>query len=103
VRQTLTSSTFGSRAAAPRGPLERTRLARLWPAASSGEAAGHRGDRSFGPLQSETPIMRSTCGFAVGGEDEPATLRKLGKRVSAIRFAYLGCRMPECGAVPCRT
>jgi hypothetical protein len=22
-------------------------LARLWPAASSGEAAGHRGDRSF--------------------------------------------------------
>ena len=26
-----------------------------------------------------------------GGEDEPATLRKLGKRVSAIRFAYLGC------------
>jgi hypothetical protein len=36
--------------------------------------------------------MRSTCGFAAGGEDEPATLRKLGKRVSAIRFAYLGCR-----------
>jgi hypothetical protein len=24
--------------------------------------------------------MRSTCGFAAGGEDEPATLRKLGKR-----------------------
>jgi hypothetical protein len=41
---------------------------------------------------SETPIMRSTCGFAAGGEDKPATLRKLGKRVSAIRFAYLGCR-----------
>ena len=36
--------------------------------------------------------MCSTWGFAVGGEDEPATLRKLGKRVSAIRFAYLGCR-----------
>ena len=36
--------------------------------------------------------MRSTCGFAAGGEDEAATLRKLGKRVSAIRFAYLGCR-----------
>jgi hypothetical protein len=36
--------------------------------------------------------MRSTCGFAAGGEDEPATQRKLGKRVSAIRFAYLGCR-----------
>jgi hypothetical protein len=28
------------------------------------------------------------------GEDEPATLRKLGKRVSAIRFAYLG--LPNC-------
>jgi hypothetical protein len=27
--------------------LERARLALLWPAASSGEAAGHRGDRSF--------------------------------------------------------
>ena len=36
--------------------------------------------------------MRSTCGFAAGGEDEPATLGKLGKRVSAMRFAYLGCR-----------
>ncbi len=28
----------------------------------------------------------------MGGEDEPATLGKLGKRVSAIPFAYLGCR-----------
>ena len=36
--------------------------------------------------------MRSTCGFAAGGKDEPATLSKLGKRVSANRFAYLGCR-----------
>jgi hypothetical protein len=24
---------------------------------------------------SETPVMRSTCGFAAGGEDEPATLK----------------------------
>jgi len=31
----------------PARALERARLARLWPAASSGEAAGHRGDRSF--------------------------------------------------------
>ena len=31
----------------PRGALERARLPRLWPATSSGEAAGHRDDRSF--------------------------------------------------------
>ena len=31
----------------PARALERVRLARLWPATSSGEAAGHRGDRSF--------------------------------------------------------
>jgi hypothetical protein len=39
--------------------------------------------------------MPSTCGFAAGGEDEPATLRKLGKRVSAIRFAYLAAELPS--------
>jgi hypothetical protein len=44
--------------------------------------------------------MPSTCGFAAGGEDEPATLRKLGSRVSAIRFAYLAAELPECGAAP---
>jgi hypothetical protein len=36
---------FGGRC--PARALERARLARLSPAASSGEAAGHRGDRSF--------------------------------------------------------
>jgi hypothetical protein len=31
----------------PRGALERGAIAHLWPAASSDDAAGHKGDRSF--------------------------------------------------------
>jgi hypothetical protein len=46
---------------------------------------------------SETPIMRSTCGFAAGGEDEPATLRKLGKRVSPLEDAARNPRVSDRG------
>ncbi len=64
-------------------------------------------------------MMRLTCGFAAGDEDEPSLLGMLGKRVSAIGFARLGLgkrvsaigfarlgygtALTECGAVPGRT
>ncbi len=50
-------------------------------------------------------MMRLTCGFAAGDEDEPSLLGMLGKRVSAIGFARLGygTALTECGAVPGRT
>jgi hypothetical protein len=85
-------STFGSRAG--RAGLA---IAHLWPAASSDDAAGHKGDPSFRPLQAEKGGQRprgdgdganANRGAASEGLTYQAIANELGLSYATVRQEF---------------
>jgi len=80
----------------PARALERARLARLWPAASSGEAAGHRGDRGTVPLAEPRAVVGSSARASIRSRGPARRTRQRGGKLGARRTR--GRRSPGGGS-----